>query len=187
MKHAQMAWSDMQQSVSMHRIVCIDESAAKTNMTRLYGRALAGRRCYDSTPDSRWQTTTVLSSLRTDAQTSCMIYEGGTSRAVFEIYVEKVLCPSLRPGDIVVLDNLSSHKSTRITEMITGCGAVLKYLPVYSPDLNPIEKMWSKMKSILRRIKARTTEELDAAIKTALDAVTPQDAEGWFLSCGYKS
>jgi transposase len=116
-----------------------------------------------------------------------MIYEGGTSRAVFEIYVEKVLCPSLRPGDIVVLDNLSSHKSTRITEMITGCGAVLKYLPVYSPDLNPIEKMWSKMKSILRRIKARTTEELDAAIKTALDAVTPQDAEGWFLSCGYKS
>ena len=171
----------------MHRIVCIDESAAKTNMTRLYGRALAGQRCYDSTPDSRWQTTTVLSSLRTDAQTSCMIYEGGTSRAVFEIYVEKVLCPSLRPGDIVIMDNLSSHKSTRITEMITGCGAELKYLPVYSPDLNPIEKMWSKMKAILRKLKARTQEELDAAIKIALDAVTPQDAIAWYASCGYQS
>ena len=116
-----------------------------------------------------------------------MICEGDTSRAVFEIYVEKVLCPNLRPGDIVIMDNISSHKSTGITEMITGCGDELKYLPVYSPDLNPIEKLWSKMKAILRRIKARTTEELDAAIKTALDAVTPQDVIGWFTSCGYKS
>ena len=180
-KHARTAWSDM------HRIVCLDESAAKTNMTRLYGRSPVGERCYDSTPDSRWRTTTVLSSLRTDAQTACMIYEGGTTRATFEIYVENVLCPSLRPGDIVIMDNLSSHKSPRITDMIKGCGAELKYLPVYSPDLNPIEKMWSKMKAILRRLKARTTEELDAAIKIALDAVTPQDAIAWFTSCGYKS
>lgn len=116
-----------------------------------------------------------------------MIYEGGTSRAVFETYVEKVLCPSLRPGDIVVMDNLSSHKSARITKMITGCGAELKYLPAYSPDLNPIEKMWSKMKAILRRIKARTAEELTEAIGIALEAVTPQDAEAWFRSCGYQS
>ena len=186
-KLARDEWSKLQQSVSMHSIVCLDESSAKTNITRLYGRALAGERCYGSAPDSRWQTTTVLSSLRTDAQTECMIYEGGTSRAVFETYVEKVLCPSLRPGDIVVMDNLSSHKSARITKMITGCGATLKYLPVYSPDLNPIEKMWSKMKAILRRIKARTAEELTEAIKTALEAVTSQDAEAWFRSCGYQS
>ena len=157
MKMARAAWNDMQQMISMHRVVCLDESAAKTNMTRLYGRSLAGQRCYDSTPDSRWQTTTVLSSLRTDAQTSCMIYEGGTNLAIFETYVEKVLCPGLRPGDIVIMDNLSSHKSKRITEMITGCGAEVKYLPAYSPDLNPIEKMWSKMKAILRKIKARTS------------------------------
>lgn len=169
----------------MHRIVCLDESSAKTNMTRLYGRSLAGERCYDSAPDGRWRSTTVLSSLRADAHTECIIYEGGTSRAVFETYMEKVLCPSLRPGDMVVLDNLSSHKSARITEMVTACGAELRYLPVYSPDLNPIEKMWSKMKAILRRIKARTPDELDDAIKTALDSITPQDAEGWFHSCGY--
>ena len=116
-----------------------------------------------------------------------MIYEGGTSLAVFEAYVEKVLCPSLRPGDIVIMDNLSSHKSPRITKLITENGAALKYLPVYSPDLNPIEKMWSKMKAILRKLKARTQEELDAAIKIALDAVTPQDAIAWFASCGYLS
>ena len=186
-KTAREAWRDMQKKLSMHRIVCLDESAAKTNMTRLYGRALNGQRCYDSAPDSRWKTTTVLSSLRTDAHTACMIYEGGTSLAVFETYVAEVLCPSLRPGDVVIMDNLSSHKSPQITKMITDCGAALNYLPVYSPDLNPIEKMWSKMKAILRKLKARTQEELDAAIKIALDAVTPQDAVAWFTSCGYQS
>ena len=156
-------------------------------MTRLYGRTPVGKRCYDSAPDSRWQTTTVLSSLRTDGHTACMVYEGGTSRAIFEAYVENILCPSLRPGDIVVMDNLSSHKGPRITQMIQQCGSVLKYLPAYSPDLNPIEKMWSKMKAVLRKLKARTTEELDAAIAYALDHVTAQDASGWFASCGYQS
>ena len=177
----------MQKKLSMHRIVCLDESAAKTNMMRLYGRSHIGQRCNGSAADSRWRTTTVLSSLRTDGNTVCMVYEGGTSLAVFEAYIEKFLCPTLRKGDIVVLDNLSSHKSVRITELITQCGAELKYLPPYSPDLNPIEKMWSKMKSILRRIKAKTVDELDRAIQIALDSITPQDALGWYTSCGYQS
>ena len=171
----------------MHRIVCIDESAAKTNMTRIYGRALRGQRCHDSTPDSRWKTTTMLSSLRADGHTECMIYEGGTTRALFERYVTEILCPSLRKGDVVIMDNLSSHKSQTITEKINKCYAELKYLPAYSPDLNPIEKMWSKLKAILRKLKARTVKELDDAIAIGLDAITPDDAIGWFTSCGYES
>ena len=186
-KIARDGWKEMQKTLPMHRIVCIDESAAKTNMTRIYGRAPVGQRCHDNTPDSRWKTTTMLSSLRADGHTECMIYEGGTTRAVFETYVSEILCPSLRHGDIVIMDNLSSHKSNQITQMINKCGAELKYLPAYSPDFNPIEKMWSKLKSILRKLKARTTKELDDAIKIGLDAITPKDAIGWFTSCGYES
>ena len=177
----------MQKTLPMHRIVCIDESAAKTNMIRIYGRAPVGQRCYDHAPDSRWKTTTMLSSLRSDGHTECVIYEGGTTRILFETYVTEILCPTLRPGDVVIMDNLSSHKSQQITEKINNCGAELKYLPAYSPDLNPIEKMWSKLKAILRKLKARTAKELEDAIAIGLDSITPKDAIGWFTSCGYES
>ena len=114
-----------------------------------------------------------------------MSVEGATDREVFQVYVRHVLVPSLRPGDIVVLDNLAAHGDARARQLIEAAGATLLFLPPYSPDFNPIEKMWSKIKAILRGAKARTAETLHAAIGEALAAITAQDAAGWFKSCGY--
>jgi transposase len=166
-------------------LVFVDESGAKTNMTRLYGRAMAGQRATDNTPSGRWHTTTMISSVRLDGSTACMVVDGATNKDVFEAYVKQILLPSLKAGDIVVLDNLSAHKNQRVRELIKSVGAELWYLPAYSPDLNPIEKMWSKVKSILRSLKARTKEALIEAIAKALEMVKANDAKGWFESCGY--
>ena len=184
---ARLEWLRFQKLITMEHIVCLDESAAKTNMTRLYGRAMGGKRCFDTAPDSRWKTTTMLSSLRCDGTTACMVYEGGTTREIFEIYIEQLLCPTLKPGDHVLMDNLASHKSARVSQLIENCGAQVHYLPPYSPDLNPIEKMWSKMKAILRKLKPRSGESLFEAIKEAFARITHADAKNWFLSCGYLS
>ena len=148
-------------------------------MIRLYGRSLRGKRCFDKTPH-KWKTITMLSSIRSDGHT-----ESALNKKIFELYVEKVLAPSLRPGDIVVMDNLSAHKSQKVEELINSCHAELRFLPPYSPDLNPIEKMWSKVKQILRGLMARAEESLFAAIGTALSQVTAADACGWYGSCGY--
>lgn len=156
-------------------------------MTRLYGRSVTNKRCYGSAPDGRWKTTTMLSSLKSNGETQCIVYEGGTSKAIFEQYIEKQLCPFLNPGDVVIMDNLSAHKSSKVTKLIEACGAQVLYLPPYSPDLNPIEKMWSKIKAILRKIEARTSQQLEEAIKIALEKITPLDAKNWFKSCGYHS
>jgi transposase len=114
-----------------------------------------------------------------------MVVDGATNKDVFEAYVEQILLPSLKAGDIVILDNLAAHKNQRVRELIKSVGAELWYLPAYSPDLNPIERMWSKIKSILRTLKARTKEALIEAIAQALEMVTASDAKGWFESCGY--
>ena len=167
------------------RFVFVDESGAKTNMPRRYGRALAGQRATDDTPSGRWCTTTMISSVRLDGSTACMVVDGATTQDIFEAYIEQILLPTLKAGDIVVLDNLSAHKSQQARKLIESAGAELWYLPAYSPDLNPIEKMWSKIKSILRTLKARTKEALINAIAEALDKVTARDAKGWFESCGY--
>ena len=168
------------------RFVFIDESGAKTNMTRLRGRCKGGKRLLDAVPQGHWETTTMIAALRLDGVTAPMVIEGPTDAAVFHAYVKHVLVPRLREGEIVVLDNLSSHKSPEIEEMIRSVGAELWFLPPYSPDLNPIEKMWSKVKETLRTIKARGTEELYVAVRTALKKVTPRDARGWFASSGYR-
>lgn len=178
-------WSNWQGSVEPCRLVFIDESAAKTNMTRLYGRSLIFSRCYDFAPYGHWSTTTMLSSLRLDGTTACMVIEGGTSGEVFYEYVREILAPTLKPGDIVVLDNLSAHKNEKTRLLIEEAGATIAFLPPYSPDLNPIEKMWSKVKQILRSTGARTSKSLLLAIGKALECVTSQDAVGWFASCGY--
>lgn len=170
-----------------HRLVFIDEAGAKTNMTRLYGRAEKGERVVDLAPHGHWCTTTMISSVRLDGSTACMAVDGPATGDVFRAYVEYVLVPSLRQGDIVILDNLASHKNQAALELIEQAGAEARFLPPYSPDLNPIEKMWSKVKQILRSIKARTQEALLAAIACALECVTPEDAQGWFASCGYTS
>jgi len=167
-------------------LVFVDESGAKTNMTRRYGRAMAGQRAIDDTPSGHWCTTTMISSVRLDGSTACMVVDGATTKDIFEAYIEQILLPTLNAGDIVVLDNLSAHKSQRARDLIESTGAELWYLPAYSPDLNPIEKMWSKVKSILRTLKARTKEALINAIARALDQITANDANGWFESCGYR-
>ena len=171
--------------MDMARLVFVDESGAKTNMTRLYGRAIAGQRAIDNTPCGHWCTTTMISSVRLDGSTACMVVDGATTKDIFEAYIKQILVPSLKAGDVVVLDNLAAHKSQQVRELIKSVGAELWYLPAYSPDLNPIEKMWSKIKSILRTLKARTEEALIHAIAKALEMVTASDAKGWFESCGY--
>ena len=154
-------------------------------MTRLRGRALRGERVNASQPHGHWQTTTMLSSIRVDGTTACMTIEGATDTEVFRAFVRTVLCPTLRPGDLVVLDNLSPHKNDLTLGLIEQAGATVCFLPAYSPDLNPLEKMWSKVKQFLRGAEARTLEELLAAIAAALASVTPQDAINWFASFSY--
>ena len=127
----------------------------------------------------------MISSIRLDGTTACMALEGTTDTESFRAYVSQVLVPTLRPGDIVVMDNLSPHKSDPTLALITNAGAQVLFLPAYSPDLNPIEKMWSKIKSLLRTAEARTPADLITAIGQALAKVTAQDALGWFVSCGY--
>ena len=127
----------------------------------------------------------MISSIRRDGSTAAMTVEGATTSEVFRAYVEHILAPTLRPGDIVVLDNLSPHKDKAALALIEQAGAEVRFLPPYSPDFNPIEKMWSKVKALLRSAKARTDEALLTAIGAALARVTAHDAEGWFASCGY--
>jgi len=154
-------------------------------MTRLRGRALRGERVHASQPHGHWQTTTMLSSIRLDGTTACMTIDGATDTEVFRAFVRTVLCPTLHPGDLVVMDNLSPHKNDLTLGLIEQAGATVCFLPAYSPDLNPIEKMWSKVKQFLRSAEARTCAELLAAIAAALQTVTRQDALNWFASCGY--
>lgn len=166
-------------------MVFIDESAAKTNLTRLRGRSPRGERLVCHSSHGHWHTTTMISSVRLDGTTACMTIEGATNAEVFHSYVREVLVPSLRPGDIVVMDNLSAHKNERTLDLIKQAGAEARFLPAYSPDLNPIEMMWSKVKALLRKGEARNHPDLIEAIAAALAAVTPQDALGWFSHCGY--
>jgi transposase len=154
-------------------------------MTRLRGRAQRGHRCHASAPCGRWQITTLIGALRLDGSTACMTLEGSTDAQAFQAYVREVLCPTLRPGDKVIMDNLSSHKDEQTIALIQQTGAQALFLPAYSPDFNPIEKMWSKVKNSLRSAQARTKPELLSAIAAALAAVRPRDALGWFASCGY--
>lgn len=172
-------------SLDPSKLVFLDESGAKTNMTRLYGRSTKGKRVEYQTPHGHWQTTTMISSIRADGSTACMTIDGATDTEVFHTYVQRVLIPTLKPGDLVIMDNLSAHKSPVTLELIRQAGAQPLFLPAYSPDFNPIEKMWSKIKAFLRKAEARTRAALDKAIAQALQRITPRDARNWFCYCGY--
>lgn len=185
MARARRRWRKRPAGWDPAKLIFLDESGAKTNLTRRCGRALKGERVHASAPCGRWQTTTMISSLRLDGTTACMALEGTTDTESFRAYVAAVLVPTLRSGDLVVMDNLSPHKSDPTLALITQAGAHVLFLPAYSPDLNPIEKMWSKIKALLRTAEARTPADLVAAIGQALAQVTAQDALGWFVSCGY--
>lgn len=154
-------------------------------MTRLCGRAPKGQRVHAKTPQGHWHTTTIIGALRWDGSTACMAVEGAADTEVFQAYVRNVLCPTLRPGDVVVMDNLSPHKCESTLALIAQSGAQTRFLPAYSPDLNPIEQMWSKVKAWLRKAEARTQDSLIQAIGLGLEKITRQDAINWFAHCGY--
>ena len=167
------------------RLVVVDESGAATNLARLYARAPAGARAVGPVPHGHWKVTTVLGAVRRDGVAAAMTIDCPTDRDVFLAFVGQVLGPALRPGDVVVMDNLPAHKVAGVREAVEARGACVLYLPPYSPDLSPIERMWSKVKKLLRDAAARTQQALEAAIATALDAVTAADARNWFRGCGY--
>ncbi len=154
-------------------------------MTRLYGRAKRGERVFDRVPQNYGENITMLACLSAEGLSAPMTVEGAVDGAVFKAYVEQVLAPTLLKGDVVIMDNLGAHKVTGVQEAIEARGAKVIYLPPYSPDLNPIEKCWSKIKTYLRAAKARTRVALEQALKEALLLVTEKDAQGWFASCGY--
>jgi transposase len=166
-------------------LIFLDESGAKTNLTRLRGRAPKGQRVHAQSPQGHWNTTTILGALRLDGSTACMTIDGAADTEVFQAYVREVLAPTLRAGDVVILDNLSPHKNEPTLALIRQAGAEVLFLPAYSPDLNPIEKMWSKVKNYLRSAEARTEVTLLGAIALALQTITRQDAISWFACCGY--
>lgn len=154
-------------------------------MTRLYGRAAVGERVRDSIPTASWNTTTMIAAVGVGGARAPFVIPGAIDGSAFRVYVERVLAPTLKAGDIVVMDNLSSHKDAAARRRIEAAGAQVLDLPPYSPDFNPIEKMWSKVKAWLRGAKARCFDDLAKAIADALEAVTASDIRGWFQSCGY--
>ena len=166
--------------IDLDRLIFLDESGVSTQMTRLYARSIGGARIHETTPDGRWKILTILGAISTRGMIATMTIEAATDREIFLAYLDEVLCPNLRPGDVVVMDNLSSHKVTGVRERIEAAGAQLLYLPPYSPDLNPIEKAWAKLKQLLRAAKARTKEALDQAIAQMLPMLTAEDAKAWF-------
>lgn len=167
------------------RLKFLDEAGSNIAMTRLYGRAARGARVFDSVPQNYGENITMLACLSETGLSAPMTVAGAVDGLVFRAYVEHVLAPTLSPGDIVIMDNLGAHKVKGIREAVEARGAQVIYLPPYSPDLNPIEKCWSKIKTYLRAAKARTRQALEQALKEALLLVTEKDAQGWFASCGY--
>jgi transposase len=157
-----------------------------TSMDRLRSRAPKGDRAYGKVPRNRGKNTTLIASMSLFGMGDAMCFEGATDSLAFELYVEHFLAPALKEGQVVVMDNLGAHQPKRIREIIEEKGAQLVYLPSYSPDMNPIEEAFSKIKNILRKVGARTHEALVAAISEALSEVTPSDAAGWFDPCGYE-
>jgi transposase len=165
--------------------VFVDESGVTTQMTRHYGRAPGGERVGEATPQSHWRTLTVLGAITHKGVLASMTIEDATDGDVFLAYVEQVLCPKLKVGQLVIMDNLGAHKVEGVREKIQARGAGLVYLPPYSPDFNPIEQIWAKVKHWLRSAKARTVEILEQAVGEALNAVTAEDTAGCFAGCGY--
>jgi transposase len=168
------------------QLVFVDECGTHTSMTRRYARAPKGERAYGSVPRNRGKNTTLLaSSIGLEGMWPCLVVEGATTKAIFEAYVERVLAPALLPGQVVVMDNLTAHKGSRVRELVEGRGCELLYLPPYSPDFSPIEEAFSKVKGMLKKACARTRGALVEAIAAALSAVTSGDARGFYGHCGY--
>jgi transposase len=171
--------------INARRLIFIDETWAKTNMTRLRGRAPRGERLIDKTPHGHWKTTTLIAALGISGMRCSTVVDGAVNGDAFEAFIAQVLVPELRPGDVVIMDNLSSHKRVRTRELIEAADARLVFLPPYSPDLNPIEMIFAKVKQLLRSLACRTREALWAAMQSVLDQVSPTDAANCYKHCGY--
>jgi len=180
------AWFDTQPDLDPNRLVFIDETGASTKMARIRGRALRGERCRAAVPHGHWKTTTFTGALRLDGMTAPMVLDGPMNGVAFLAYIQQVLVPTLRRGDTVIMDNLPAHKGREVRLAIEAAGANLRYLPPYSPDLNPIENAFSKLKAFLRKAAARTIDELWDVIRRALDTFTPTDCANYFTAAGYE-
>jgi transposase len=178
-------WVKFSTSAPLDTMVFLDESAASTSLARLCGRALAGERLRGSAPAGHWLTCTMLCAIRRSGPFAPALIDGPVNGDVFLAWVEQTLIPGLRPGEIVVMDNLSAHRMTSVAATIRAAGFEVRYLPPYSPDFNPIEFMWSQVKSVLRKLAARTFDDLCEAMGKALDAVTPGHCADYFNECGY--
>lgn len=187
MVRERLAWRVAQPDLDPAHLVFIDETGASTKMARLYGRSLRGVRCTAAIPHGHWKTTTFVGGLRLAGMTAPMVLDGPMDGPAFLAYVEQVLVPTLRPGDIVVLDNLPAHKPTAVREAIEATGAELRYLPPYSPDLNPIEMAFAKLKALLKKAAARTVPDLWRAIAEALPRLTAKECKNYFIDAGYEA
>jgi len=166
-------------------VIFLDETGALTNLVRTYGRSDCGARCVGSAPQGHWKVMTAVAAIRLDGLTAPFTIDCPMDGEIFSTYVQRVLVPTLRKGDVVVMDNLSAHKRPQIKQLIEAAGAMVLYLPPYSPDFNPIEMIWSKVKGLLRTFAARTIDVLHEAFGKAIAAVTPGDIHGCFRHCGY--
>lgn len=180
-------WKTHQRRLDPKRLVFIDETWAKTNMTRRYGRCRRGARLVAKVPHGRWRTLTFLAALRHDRIAAPCVIDGPINGASFRAYIEQFLVPTLSPGDVVVMDNLGSHKGQAVRRLIRSAGAKLFFLPRYSPDLNPIEQVFAKLKTLLRKTDPRTTEATWRGIGNLLDRFTPQECANYLTNAGYAS
>jgi len=175
----------MQQSLDPSKLKFLDESSINLGMTRLYGRAKTNERVNEYIPDVRFERTSVISTISLDGSSAPMVFKGTLNSNVFGAYTKQVLAPTLKPGDIVIMDNLSVHKVAGVLQAIYDAGAQVLFLPPYSPELNPIELSWSKMKALVRRDKPRSHDELALSLKSALESFSSADIAHWFLHDGY--
>lgn len=185
MAKAREDWRADQAGMERERLVFIDETSASTKMTRLYGRCPRGRRLVSAVPFGHWKTTTFVGALRHDGMTAPCVIDGPVDGETFVAWVEQMLVPTLLEDDIVVMDNLPSHKVPGVRQAIEAAGATLRYLPPYSPDLNPIEQYFAKLKSLLRTAAARTIDDLINAVAEALKRFSPQECVNFIRNSGY--
>jgi transposase len=181
---AKQFWEQLEQ-VPIHKLVFLDECGCQHNMSRSHGRSLRGQRVYDVRPGNTRTTLTVLGVLTIHGLVDTMTVDSGTDKEVFESFVEHVLCKHLEQGDVVVMDNLAAHKSAKAKTLIEAVGARIVFQPPYSPQVNPIEMAWAKLKALLRAARVRSREQIEAVIKESLIKLDYSDAQGWFKACGH--
>lgn len=180
------AWFESQPDIDPRRLVFIDETGATTKMARRRGRSRRGERCRAAIPHGHWKTTTFTAGLRLDGMTAPLVLDGPMDGVAFRAYVEQMLAPTLKPGDVVVMDNLPAHKVSGVREAIEAAGATRLFLPPYSPEFNPIEQAFAKLKAVLRKIAARTVDALWNAIAEAIALFTPGECANYFRNSGYE-